>query len=132
MVPEAWDRVPQFLQLMNYCIYKSSDFWLQSAFDKGFWQIMITNSKWSLIMKFFFRHILKVLSHFNKLQMLLKCFPFKERQLYTTIPLLPYTPILPSQFSRICFFLTLTENVSLLWSKNLPNNFGSGNTHIEP
>ena len=48
-------------------IQKTSNFCLQNAYDKCFWQVTVTNSKWSLILKFSFWHMFNIASQLKRI-----------------------------------------------------------------
>ena len=121
---------------------KSSDFWLQSAWDKFFWRSMIANSKWWLILKFSFRRIFKVVSHltnhlsFSNTALHRKDIRGAKSSLYNCVYSRSKSThlfsISPSAFWRACVFLTSTEHIVLVRSMKLPKNLGYGNTHTVP
>ena len=86
---------------MYYCIHKSIDFRQQSACDKWFWKTMITNSKWSLILRFSFGHIFKFVSQhkLNPSEIL----SFQGR--ITGVPNRVYATVFMVK-ERICLFYT--------------------------
>ena len=92
------------VQLTYLCIHKSIEFWQQSAYFKCFWETMITNSKWSLILKFSFQRIFKFMSQLNKSQILLKYCPSKSKSTH------PFS-VSPFNFDGSVYLLTSAEHI---------------------